>query len=246
MKRIFIVLMSFIMTCSFGIIVSAAEYKGDVNRDGKVAVDDALLVLEFSVGKNISVEKKYADMDKNGLINSSDSLEILFVSVGKREKEFIDGYIPQESKEELRRKEIDEENLYYKNEVEEIKAKYESKIDSYRTTVRNGMRELGIVNLYSPSYYQNMSNTLNSEINTLNQRLAYLSRDTTGRNQAEISSINKQISEKRNELTSVLTALQLAKMGEAADDLEEEMNIKLDFAEEVHMEVLKQIDKKYK
>lgn len=54
---------------------------GDVNKDGKINSEDALLVLKYSVGLE-EVEEAVADVTKNGTVNSEDALLILKYSVG--------------------------------------------------------------------------------------------------------------------------------------------------------------------
>jgi hypothetical protein len=57
---------------------------GDINNDGSVNSSDALLVIEYSVGKvQLTDEQlKAADVNGNGKINSEDALHILKVATG--------------------------------------------------------------------------------------------------------------------------------------------------------------------
>lgn len=58
---------------------------GDVNDDGQINSADALLVLEYIVGKKqLTLSQiKASDIDSNGSVNSQDALIILSVSSGK-------------------------------------------------------------------------------------------------------------------------------------------------------------------
>ncbi len=58
---------------------------GDVNGDMKINSVDALLILQFSVGKLAFSDDEFAraDVDNNGSINSTDALSVLQYSVGK-------------------------------------------------------------------------------------------------------------------------------------------------------------------
>ena len=63
---------------------SAAASLGDVNEDGKINANDALMVLQHSV-KAITLsasKQKLADVNADEKINSSDALEILYVATG--------------------------------------------------------------------------------------------------------------------------------------------------------------------
>jgi len=55
---------------------------GDVNLDGKVNSNDALMVLKYTVGQKVSINKNYADLNADKKINSSDALAILKTCVG--------------------------------------------------------------------------------------------------------------------------------------------------------------------
>ena len=62
----------------------AARQKGDVNYDGKINAEDALLLLMHAVGEK-EIEKAnlpFADMNGDGKYNSTDALHILNISVG--------------------------------------------------------------------------------------------------------------------------------------------------------------------
>ena len=59
--------------------------KGDIDGNGKINSQDALMVLQYSVAliSLNSTQKKNADITGDGKINSSDALAILRISVGK-------------------------------------------------------------------------------------------------------------------------------------------------------------------
>lgn len=68
--------------------VASAETEvlpGDVNGDGKINSNDALMVVENSVGsrKFTSGQSKLGDVDGNGKVTSTDALIILNISTGK-------------------------------------------------------------------------------------------------------------------------------------------------------------------
>ncbi len=60
--------------------------KGDANKDGKVSTADALLILQYSVGKNIPSECSVdnCDLNNDGKISTADALLALQISVGKK------------------------------------------------------------------------------------------------------------------------------------------------------------------
>ncbi|MFR3145008.1 hypothetical protein DW091_19370 [Eubacterium sp. AM05-23] len=64
---------------------ASPEILGDVDGDGQITSYDALLALQYSVGKNVIPEERVsnADMDHDGQITSYDALIILQRSVGK-------------------------------------------------------------------------------------------------------------------------------------------------------------------
>jgi uncharacterized protein YfaS (alpha-2-macroglobulin family) len=66
------------------ISVSAAVNKGDVNNDGSVRSNDAILTLRISVGLMTPTEeqKNAADMNDDGKIRSNDAILILRKAVG--------------------------------------------------------------------------------------------------------------------------------------------------------------------
>lgn len=92
MKRMIAVLLSVLMAVSvFGALAGSAaeEVKyGDVSQNGEITVDDALLALQFSIGKiQLSDEQKnLANVDSEtgeGGVTVSDALLILQFAVGK-------------------------------------------------------------------------------------------------------------------------------------------------------------------
>lgn len=86
MKRLSI-LISILLICSIaaGFIVSGADgVPGDVDLDGKVTAEDALLALRASAGidKLNAQQTKLADVTYDGKINSVDALRILLYTSG--------------------------------------------------------------------------------------------------------------------------------------------------------------------
>ncbi len=81
MKKLLALLMALIFTVSLG-VAAFAKTSGDVNNDGKVNSSDALIVLQYSVGTNKTIDKATADVNGDGKINSTDALMILKISVG--------------------------------------------------------------------------------------------------------------------------------------------------------------------
>lgn len=78
-------LISFILTVIVAMSVCVLAYAkdvGDINGDSKVNSSDALLVLQYAVGKIKNIDTKAADVTGDGKINSSDALRILQISVG--------------------------------------------------------------------------------------------------------------------------------------------------------------------
>lgn len=81
MKRIISLLLAVVMATSVSILAYAKQ-AGDINGDSKINSSDALLVLQYAVGKLKDIDKKAADITGDGKINSSDALKILQISVG--------------------------------------------------------------------------------------------------------------------------------------------------------------------
>ena len=69
--------------CAFCFASAAyARLVGDVNSDGKTNSSDALVILQYAVGKVTEINETYADINNDGKINSSDALVALKISVG--------------------------------------------------------------------------------------------------------------------------------------------------------------------
>lgn len=80
MKRIICAAIVFsIIFCSLLSFSASAAVLGDVNTDGKVNSTDALIVLNYSVGKDTlsSSKRLLADYNHDNVINSADALGIL-------------------------------------------------------------------------------------------------------------------------------------------------------------------------
>ena len=84
-KRFLALVIAVIVAISMA-TVSFARYKGDINDDGAVNSNDALIVLKFAVGSLTEIDENVADMDGDGLVNSNDALAILRTSVGSLDK----------------------------------------------------------------------------------------------------------------------------------------------------------------
>lgn len=82
MKRLVSVLLAIVFVFALGTGASA-RYLGDVDLDGKVNSNDALLVLCYAVGKDVNINRNYADVNGDGSVDSNDALFILCVAVGK-------------------------------------------------------------------------------------------------------------------------------------------------------------------
>lgn len=83
MKRLICVILSVVFIAALiPTAVAASSLTGDVNGDGKVTSNDALTVLNYSVGNSDTINKTKADINKDGTINSADALEILRICVG--------------------------------------------------------------------------------------------------------------------------------------------------------------------
>lgn len=86
MKRLSI-LISILLVCGIaaGFIANGASSKpGDVDLDGKVTAEDALLVLRASAGTDEldATQTKLADVTYDGKVNSVDALRILLYISG--------------------------------------------------------------------------------------------------------------------------------------------------------------------
>lgn len=82
MKRIVSILLSVIIIVGLVPATFAASLKGDIDGDGKVTSNDALIVLNYSVGNKDTIDKTKADINKDSKVNSADALEILRICVG--------------------------------------------------------------------------------------------------------------------------------------------------------------------
>ncbi len=82
MKKITAILSAVSLAAALTVNSFAANL-GDVNGDGSVNSQDALMVLQYSVGfKDKKFIKSNADLNGDGQINSADALKILLISVG--------------------------------------------------------------------------------------------------------------------------------------------------------------------
>ena len=70
------------------VVASRSNTKGDVNSDGRINSNDALLVLQASTGLLTlsDNQKKLAEVTNDGKVNSSDALKILQFATGKLTK----------------------------------------------------------------------------------------------------------------------------------------------------------------
>lgn len=66
---------------------------GDIDGDGKITSNDALMINSYSVGKTSfsALQKKLADVDRDGNITSADSLDVLRYSVGLKSQNSLTG-----------------------------------------------------------------------------------------------------------------------------------------------------------
>lgn len=82
MKRFISVLLAITFIFAFGVGASA-RLVGDVDSSGKTNSTDALLILQYTVGKtNESMNVDYADVNGDEKINSTDALVVLKIAVG--------------------------------------------------------------------------------------------------------------------------------------------------------------------
>lgn len=86
MKKILAVLLAILMMFTLTSPVFAKDYYGDINKDDKVNSTDALIILKYSVGKDVEFCAPAADVNNDGYINSTDALYILQMAVGSRDK----------------------------------------------------------------------------------------------------------------------------------------------------------------
>ncbi|MBR0348409.1 MAG: dockerin type I repeat-containing protein [Clostridia bacterium] len=81
MKRFISFFLAIICTFCF-VSTASARLVGDVNSDGNTNSSDALMILQYAVGKITEINKEYADINDDGNINSGDALIVLKISVG--------------------------------------------------------------------------------------------------------------------------------------------------------------------
>ncbi|MBE5803925.1 MAG: hypothetical protein E7316_05375 [Clostridiales bacterium] len=60
--------------CVISFTVCGSVLPGDVNEDGVVNAYDALLVLQYSAGWNVTPNKELADANGDGVISIADAL----------------------------------------------------------------------------------------------------------------------------------------------------------------------------
>ena len=86
MKKLLCFLMTMIiaLSCSYSPFAAENLKFGDVNSDGKISSEDALLILEYAtLIRDLDDEQKLlADVSDDGTINSYDALMVLEYSVG--------------------------------------------------------------------------------------------------------------------------------------------------------------------
>ena len=111
MKKIIAAVSAISLAAGMTVSAFAADYLGDVTKDGKVNSSDALAILEYSIGKITEIDSKFADMDKDGNINSSDALLVLSTSIGQLELQVIEEEKPEEPEEPEEPDEPQEEKL---------------------------------------------------------------------------------------------------------------------------------------
>lgn len=82
-KTVAMVLSVLILSSAFSFgSLALCIYLGDADNNGTVDAGDALIVLQYSVGKTKTIDRKTADVNRDGDINSSDALLILQTAVG--------------------------------------------------------------------------------------------------------------------------------------------------------------------
>ena len=117
MKKIIAAVSAFSLAAGLTVAAFAADYLGDVTKDGNVNSSDALAILEYSIGKTTEIDFKLADMDKDGNINSGDALIVLRTSIGELELQTVEEEKPEEPEEPQEEKlpETKEEIVEYYN-----------------------------------------------------------------------------------------------------------------------------------
>lgn len=99
MKKLIAVLSALSMAFGMTVCANAADYLGDVDKNGAVNSSDALTVLNYAVGLESEIDTKLADINKDGQINSSDALDILKTAVGMLELQQVEEDNPQDEPE---------------------------------------------------------------------------------------------------------------------------------------------------
>ncbi len=158
MKKFIAVLSALSLSTALTIGASAATL-GDVNGDGNVNSNDALMILKYSVGLEAGdFLTNRADMNGDGQINSSDALTVLKTSVGlidpeeilSEKSEILEFYNNAIDKTYSEAKKMDfilddEYDLFYENDGENVKAD----TLEYEVEFFDGVDEYG----YTPYYY---------------------------------------------------------------------------------------------
>lgn len=88
MKKLISLILVVVMAFSLSVVVFAAKL-GDVNEDGKVSAQDALMVLQYAAGSRTltAAQQKKADCNKDGKVSAVDARKIL---------QMVAGLIPEE------------------------------------------------------------------------------------------------------------------------------------------------------
>lgn len=96
MKKIIAIISALSLAAGLTVMANAANYYGDVDKNGSVNSADALVILEYAVGSIKEIDKKSADMNRDKVINSTDALCVLRTCVGELQLEEIKSDEPEE------------------------------------------------------------------------------------------------------------------------------------------------------
>ena len=112
MKRFFKIVIVLTICASFILslpVAEAAYKKGDVNNDGTVSTEDAIIVLRIAARQRVatSLEKQASDIDNDGIITTEDARQTLITAInppveeGEYAKELIERGFPKSYTDDL-------------------------------------------------------------------------------------------------------------------------------------------------
>lgn len=86
MKRLFILLTLLVA----GTTLASARYRGDVNEDGVINIQDVSKLINIVLGKDNSYQDVLADVTQDGVINIQDVAKLINIVLGKEQPTLVE------------------------------------------------------------------------------------------------------------------------------------------------------------